>query len=77
MLYNVLNFFLFIEFFKFLKIFTPFSIVWTIFGLIYDVEDHFERRFDRCFDPFVPVTGMMFTLAYRLGSLMFAFCMTL
>ena len=64
MLYNVLNLLLFIEFFQ---IYTPCSIVWTIFGLIYDVGNHFERRFDLCFEPFVPILGIMFKLAYRLG----------
>ena len=64
MLYNVLSFLLFIEIFK---IFTPFSIVWTVFGLIYDVGDLFEHSFSCWIDPFVPISGIMSKLAYRLG----------
>ena len=66
MFYNVLNFLLFIEFFKILKIFTPFPIVWTIFGLIYDVGDLFECRFNCWIDPFMPILGIMSKLTYRL-----------
>ena len=67
MLYNVLNFLLFIKKFQILKIFTPFSIVLDRFLLIYDVGDRFEHRFDHCFDLFVLISGIMFKLAYRLG----------
>ena len=62
MFYNVLNFLI-----KFLKIFTPFPIVWTIFGLNYDVGDLFECCFSRWIEPFMPISGIMSKLAYRLG----------
>ena len=73
MLYNVLNFLLFIEIFQIFENFYPlfysFGLFLTLldcFLLIYDVRDRFERCFDHCFDPFVPISGMMFKLAYRL-----------
>ena len=47
--------------------FTPFSIVWTVFGLIYDVGDLFEHRFSRWIDPFMLISGIMSKLAYRSG----------
>ena len=74
MLYNVLNFLLFIEnfqifgnFYPLFYSFEPFLTLLERFLLIYDVGDHFERRFDRCFDPFMSILGMMFKMAYRLG----------
>ena len=60
MLYNVLNFYpLFYSF-------GPFLTLLDHFLLIYDVEDHFEHRFDHYFDPFVAILGIMSKLAYRL-----------
>ena len=74
MLYNVLNCLLFIKkiqiFENFYPLFYSFGPFLTLFGpflLVYDVGDHFEHRFDHCFDPFVPVSGMMFKLEYRLN----------
>ena len=64
MLYNVLNFLLFIEIFQNFENFYPLSIVLDRFD---DVGDRFEHRFDHCFDPFVLISGMMFKLTYRLG----------
>ena len=74
MLYNVLNFLLFIEIFQFFEnfyplfySFGPFLILLDCFLLIYVVGDRFEHRFDHCFDPFVLISGVMSKLAYRLG----------
>ena len=74
MLYNVLNFLLFIEIFQIFENFYPlfynfgpFLTLLDRFLLIYDVGDHFERHFDRCFDPFMPISGIMAKLAYMLG----------
>ena len=74
MLYNVLNFLLFIEIFQIFEnfyplfySFGPFLTLLDRFLLIYNVGDPFQRRFDRCFDPFMSISDMMFKLAYRLG----------
>ena len=74
MLYNVLNFSLFIEIFQIFSnfyplfySFGPFLTLLSCFLLIYDVGDRFERRFDHCVDWFVLISGIMFKLAYRLG----------
>ena len=74
MLYNVLNFSLFIENFQIFEnfyprfySFRPFLTLLDRFLLIYDVGDCFERRFDHCVDPFMPISGIMSKLAYRLG----------
>ena len=74
MFYNVLNFLLFIEIFQIFEnfyplcySFRPFLSLLDRFLLIYDVGDHFERRFDHCFDPFMPISGIMFKPAYRSG----------
>ena len=74
MLYNVLNFLLFIEifqnfenFYPLFYSFGPFLTLLDRFLLIYDVGDHVEHRFDCCFDLFMSISGMMFKLAYRLG----------
>ena len=67
MLYNVLNFLLFIEIFY--PLFYSFGLFLTLldcFLLTYDVGDYFERRFNHCFDPFMPISCMMFKLKYRL-----------
>ena len=74
MLYNVLNFLQFIKknqifenFYPRFYSFGPFLILLDRFLLIYDVGDHFERRFDHCFDPFMSILGIMFKLEYILG----------
>ena len=67
MFYNVLNFLLFIEIFQIFENFYFLFYSLDRFLLIYDVGDLFERRFDHCFHSFVPISGMMFKLAYRLG----------
>ena len=74
MLYNVLNFLLFIKIFQIFEnfyplfySFGPFLILLDRFLLIYDVGDRIECRFDRCFDSFMLILGMMFKLEYRLG----------
>ena len=64
MLYNVLNFLLFIKNFQIFEIFYP---LFYSFGLFLTLLDRFGHRFDHCFVLFVPILGMMFKLAYRLG----------
>ena len=67
MLYNVLKFLIFIKKFQNFENFYPLFYSLDRFLLIYDVGDRFERRFDHCVDPFVPILGIMSKLAYRLA----------
>ena len=67
MFYNVLNFLVFIEIFLIFSNFYPVSCSLDHFDLIYDVGDLFECRFSRWIDLFVPISGIMSKLAYRLG----------